>query len=173
MRVLMATIKGLKGTFVSESVEKTIASLKKKAEEISEQANKAKRSGMMSAEDVKANIEAAKVLQDMSQVIARDNPLNGEKAFFVVKQIFDAENAVLKKKVETTKAYIDNSLKFCNDAFGVGQEMVLLVTEMTADASCAHFLSRYGSEQYFKYNKELLINERQIEILNEIDELDL
>ena len=66
MRVLMATIKGLKGTFVSESVEKTIASLKKKAEEISEQANKAKRSGMMSAEDVKANIEAAKVLQDMS-----------------------------------------------------------------------------------------------------------
>lgn len=80
---------------------------------------------------------------------------------------------ILKKKVETTKAYIDNSLKFCNDAFGVEQEMVLLVTEMTADASCAHFLSRYGSEQYFKYNKELLINERQIEILNEIDELDL
>ena len=173
MRVLMATIKGLKGKIVSESVEKTIASLKKKAEEISEQANKAKRSGMMSAEDVKANIEAAKVLQDMSQVIARDNPLNGEKAFFVVKQIFDAQNAILKKKVETTKAYIDNSLKFCNDAFGAGQEMVLLVTEMTADASCAHFLSRYGSEQYFKYNKELLINERQIEILNEIDELDL
>ena len=109
----------------------------------------------------------------MSQVIARDNPLNGEKALFIVKQIFDAQNAILKKKVETTKAYIDNSLKFCNDAFGVGQEMVLLVTEMTADASCAHFLSRYGSEQYFKYNKELLINERQIEILNEIDELDL
>lgn len=95
MRVLMATIKGLKGKIVSESVEKTIASLKKKAEEISEQANKAKRSGMMSAEDVKANIEAAKVLQDMSQVIARDNPLNGEKALFIVKQIFDAQNAIL------------------------------------------------------------------------------
>lgn len=47
------------------------------------------------------------------------------------------------------------------------------LTELTADASCAHFLSRYGSEQYYKYNKELLISERQIEILKEIEDLDL
>lgn len=123
--------------------------------------------------NVKANLEASKVLQYMSQSIARNKPQNGEEAFKIIKQIFDAQNAALKKKAEVTKAYIDNPLKFCNAAFGAGQEMVLLVTELTADASCAHFLSRYGSEQYFKYNKELLINERQIEILKEIDELDL
>ena len=147
--------------------------MKNESKEITEHANKAKRSGMMSAEDVKANLEASKVLQYMSQSIARNKPQNGEEAFKIIKQIFDAQNAALKKKAEVTKAYIDNSLKFCNAAFGAGQEMVLLVTELTADASCAHFLSRYGSEQYFKYNKELLINERQIEILNEINELDL
>lgn len=173
MRILMGTIKGLKEKIVIGSAENTITSLKKESKEITEHANKAKRSGMMSAEDVKANLEASKVLQYMSQSIARNKPQNGEEAFKIIKQIFDTQNAALKKKAEVTKAYIDNSLKFCNAAFGAGQEMVLLVTELTADASCAHFLSRYGSEQYFKYNKELLINERQIEILKEIDELDL
>ena len=173
MRILMGTIKGLKEKIVIGSAENTITSLKKESKEITEHANKAKRSGMMSAEDVKANLETSKVREYMSQSIARNKPQNGEEAFKIIKQIFDTQNAALKKKAEVTKAYIDNSLKFCNAAFGAGQEMVLLVTELTADASCAHFLSRYGSKQYFKYNKELLINERQIEILKEIDELDL
>lgn len=173
MRVMMATLKELKVRIIAGSVEKNIASLEKKAEEISEQANKAKRSGMMSIEDVKTNLEASRILQSMAESIARANPHSGEEAFKIVKQIFDAQNAALKKKARVIKSYIDNSLEFCNAAFGTGQEMVLLVTELTADTNCAHFLSRYGSEQYYKYNKELLINERQLEILKEIDELNL
>lgn len=173
MRVMMATLKELKIRIIAGSVEKNIASLEKKAEEISEQANKAKRSGMMSIEDVKTNLEASRILQSMAESIARANPHSGEEAFKIVKQIFDAQNAALKKKARVIKSYIDNSLEFCNAAFGTGQEMVLLVTELTADTNCAHFLSRYGSEQYYKYNKELLINERQLEILKEIDELNL
>ena len=173
MRVLMAAIKGLKPTIVASRAEITTASLKKKAEEIAKYAEKAKRSGMMSAEDFRANIEASKIIHEMSQAIERDNPINGEDVFNLIKQIFDAQNTSLKKKADDIKKYIDNSLVFCNDAFGSGQEMVLLVTEMTADASCAHFLSRYGSDQYYKYNKELLISERQIELLEEIEKLDL
>lgn len=128
---------------------------------------------MMTTEDVKANIEVSRMLQEISRLIAQSDPKNGEEAFKIVKQVFDSQNDELKKKSETTKKHIDNSLEFCNDAFGAGQEMVLLVTELTADACCAYFLSRYGSEQYFKYNKELLINERQIEILREINDLNL
>lgn len=173
MRILMATIKKMKANIVSGSIENTMTSLKMNAKEISEQTNMAKRSGMMSKENVKFNLEAAKKLQDMCQSIATDNPHSGEEAFLIIKKIFDEQNATLKKKVEITKEYIDNSLIFCKDVFDVGQEMVLIVTEMTADANFASFLSRYGSEQYFKYNKELLIYERHKEILIEIDELGL
>ena len=116
MRILMGTIKGLKEKIVIGSAENTITSLKKESKEITEHANKAKRSGMMSAEDVKANLEASKVLQYMSQSIARNKPQNGEEAFKIIKQIFDTQNAALKKRAEVTKAYIDNSrfsLLFC------------------------------------------------------------
>lgn len=173
MRILMETIKGLKTKIVTEAVENTITSLKKKAEKIEEQANKAKRSGMMSTEDAKINLAVSRILQEMSQSVANNNSQNGNEAFRIVKQIFDAQNTALKKKAETTKNYINNSLEFCNNAFGEKQEMVLLVTELTADTSCSHFLSRYGSEKYFNYNKALLINERQIELIQEIEQLGL
>lgn len=173
MRILMETIKGLKTKIVTEAVENTITSLKKKAEKIEEQANKAKRSGMMSTEDAKINLAVSRILQEMSQSIANNNSQNGNEAFRIVKQIFDTQNTALKKKAETTKNYINNSLEFCNNAFGEKQEMVLLVTELTADTSCSHFLSRYGSEKYFNYNKALLINERQIELIQEIEQLHL
>lgn len=66
---------------------------------------------------------------------------------------------------------MNNSLCFCEEAFGLGQEIVLLATEMTAENSCARFISRYGCEQYYRFNKELLIKEREIELLREIDEI--
>jgi hypothetical protein len=66
---------------------------------------------------------------------------------------------------------MNNSLCFCEKAFGLGQEIVLLVTEMTAENSCAKFISRYGCEQYYRFNKDLLFMERQTELLREIDEI--
>ena len=47
------------------------------------------------------------------------------------------------------------------------------IAEMTANRDCARFISRYGCEQYFRFNKELLISERQNEMLQEISNLNL
>ena len=89
------------------------------------------------------------------------------------KKVFDDKNTELKKNAASTKERMNNALLFCEKAFGSGQEITMLVTEMTANSSCAHFISRYGCEQYFRFNKELLIHERQTEIINEIDSLNL
>ena len=66
-----------------------------------------------------------------------------------------------------------NAFKFCEEAFGDGQEMLILVTELTISQDCSRFISRYGCEEYFKHNKELLFYERQKEIINEIEKLEL
>ena len=46
------------------------------------------------------------------------------------------------------------------------------VTELTADSHSAHFISRYGSEGYYRHNKALLFYERQQAILRELDAID-
>jgi hypothetical protein len=59
------------------------------------------------------------------------------------------------------------------EVFGEGQEMVILVTELTINPYASRFLSRYGSEAYFRHNKELLFYERQKEIIAEMENLNI
>ena len=63
--------------------------------------------------------------------------------------------------------------KFCEDVFRDGQEMVILVTELTISYYGAHFISRYGCKEYFDHNKELLFYERQKEIITELESIEL
>ena len=63
--------------------------------------------------------------------------------------------------------------KFCEDVFRDGQEMVILVTELTISYYGAHFISRYGCKEYFDHNKELLFYERQKGIISELESLEL
>ena len=62
---------------------------------------------------------------------------------------------------------------FCEDVFGDGQEMVILITELTISYYGSHFISRYGCKKYFEHNKELLFYERQKEIISELESLEL
>ena len=68
---------------------------------------------------------------------------------------------------------LSNMFRFCQAVFPEGQEMVILVTELTRGFYTAGFISRYGCEEYFAHNKELLFYERQKEIIREIESLDL
>jgi hypothetical protein len=54
-----------------------------------------------------------------------------------------------------------------------GQEVLILVTELTINYYCARRISRYGCQEYFNHNIELLFYERQKEIINNIEKLEL
>ena len=69
-------------------------------------------------------------------------------------------------------AALENTFAFCERAFGEGQELLILVTELTADSHSSHFISRYGSEGYYRHNKALLVYERQQTIPRELDGLE-
>lgn len=62
---------------------------------------------------------------------------------------------------------------FCERAFPRGQELLLLVTELTINEASARFISRYGCPKYFEHNQELLFYERNQEILVKLEQLKL
>ena len=51
--------------------------------------------------------------------------------------------------------------------------MLILVTDLTESTASSDFISRYGCDEYFKYNKDLMFYERQYDINEQINELDL
>ena len=98
---------------------------------------------------------------------------NNNAAFMLVKKDFDSRVKAMKKQAEGAGKKLSNVFLFCEEVFSEGQEMLILVTELTINAHSARFISRYGCKEYFDHNKELLFYERQQEIIREIEDLKL
>lgn len=96
-----------------------------------------------------------------------------EKVIF--NRIRDQFNKAVKdKEAEAAKVNetLNNAFKFVEAAFGISQEIVILVTELTLNYYSAKFLSMNSNPLFFKYNKELLFNDKDRSILQEIDQLE-
>ena len=98
---------------------------------------------------------------------------DGMQAFKIAKEDFNKIVNELKKQADDAGKRLSNVFKFCEDAFNDGQELLILVTELTISYYGAKFISRYGCKAYFAHNKELLFHERQKEIIEELEKLEL
>jgi hypothetical protein len=115
--------------------------------------------------------EGAKEL--VTNGLAGGSATDQAKAFEYVKSKFDGEVGELKISVANVGAKLHNLFEFAAKAFEDGNEMLILVTELTVSKSSSRFISMYGSEDYHKYNKLLMITERQQDMKESIRELDL
>ncbi|MCD7902802.1 MAG: AAA family ATPase [Oscillospiraceae bacterium] len=107
--------------------------------------------------------------------VMRGQPGDG---FAPVKAAFDGLVASLKTQAAAAGAWLGNLIRFCAVMFGVdssgdSQEMVLLITELGIRSAAARFISRYGSDEYFAHNQNLLVYDRQAEIVQELNALEL
>lgn len=98
---------------------------------------------------------------------------DGDKAAKTVKSAYSAAVKAHKADAVAVSEKMNNAFKFVDDVFGDGQEMIILVTELTQNYYSARFITNFGCDEYFKHNKSLLFYERDKEIMDEIAELDL
>ncbi len=127
----------------------------------------------ISADKIYALNKVVSVLEDDLAAISNDHPASPEDAFKLLKEDFDKRTKGLKKQAEESGEKLSNVFRFCDEAFADGQELVILVTELTINYHSAHFISRYGCKEYFEHNKALLFYERQKEIIQSIEDLKL
>ena len=130
-----------------------------------------KKAGSLSQEQQKTAMQIINLLKD--QLCPVSEAKDGKAAFDIVKKDFDARVKNMKRQAEDAGKKLQNVFTFCEDIFEDGQEMLILVTELTINPHSARFISRYGCDKYFAHNKELLFYERQREIIREIEELEM
>ena len=132
-----------------------------------------KQSSSMSVDTETACRHAMAAMEEILRALALSDVQKADVAFMQVKSLFDLRTAAMKKRAAEVGKKLSNIFRFCERAFGDGQEILILVTELTINYSAAHFISRYGSKEYFAHNKELLFHERQKEIIRKLENLDL
>ena len=134
--------------------------------------NVGKKASSLSADDQKAFYGTITALEEEIAILKNESPADNDAAFKLLKTDFDNRTKELKKTAEKSGEKLSNVFKFCEEVFAKGQEILILVTELTISYYGAHFISRYGCKEYFNHNKELLFYERTKEIITSIDLLD-
>ena len=112
-------------------------------------------------------------LEKLNKEIYETEVMNGKEAFVIVKQRFDETVSAMKKETSQIKEKMHHLFGFVAEVFEDGNEMLILVTELTVNSYSSKFISMFGSEDYQTYAKELMLTERKNEIVEEIQKLDL
>ena len=91
--------------------------------------------------------------------------------FSVVRESFAQKVAELKGLAADGSRVLENVFLFCEKAFADGDEILIFVTELTANYYSARFIGRYGCDKYYMHNKQLQFDQRQQEIIKRMDEI--
>ena len=150
-----------------------VASVQKQVDSLQKKIQTGKLASTLSYDIEYACRGAISVLEDMGVMLREKAPADSTESFKLLKAEFDNRTKVLKKQAGDAGKQLSNVFLFCEEVFDEGQEMLILVTELTISYYGAHFISRYGCKEYFAHNKELLFYERQKEIITELEKLEL
>ena len=81
---------------------------------------------------------------------------------------FEADVARMKKEGADLSAALDNAFGFVEECFGEGNEMLILLTELSINRYSARFIAGHGCEAYFKHDRHYMLYDRNKELENEI-----
>lgn len=135
--------------------------------ETKEQLLSARQDRTLSREDIQ-------ILTDFQDIVSGyEHMLQSGQDFSALKSDLSGKMKLFQAQTALIHQHFDHLLTFYEDVFSSGQEMLLLITELTVNEYTSSFISQYGCEKYFAHNKELLFHERNKEILAQFEELGL
>ena len=129
--------------------------------------------GTLSAEDKRKHRAIIRFLEAREKELRIENPTDAAAALGILKAAFDREVAQMKAENARIQSRLHNLFAFSEVAFMDGNEVIVLVTELTVNAYSARFIATYGSADYKRHNEELMLQDRQDDIMKEIDALEL
>lgn len=158
--------KGEKSVTVEEMLEKQADARKKQMEA-------SLKAGNLSETEKRKNNRIVRFLEEAKKELYLDGQKDALDAFAKVKAKFEKELSEMKTETMKIKARLENLFSFVEEAFAEGNEMLILVTELTVNHNSARFISRFGCDAYQKHNENLMLTERQTLLKEEIAALDL
>lgn len=153
--------------------EKMTAMLEKQAQGRETALKSMQKANTLSAADRKKFKQVTAFLESAAKGLYVGEKKSGEEAFSEIKEKFDAQVAHMKEETTKVQGKLHHLFMFVSEVFEEGNEMLILVTELTVNTYSTRFISRFGSEDYQKYNKELMLSERQNDMVKAIAALEL
>ncbi|MBQ6602093.1 MAG: AAA family ATPase [Eubacterium sp.] len=111
-------------------------------------------------------------LKEKKAAIAKGGTVDEKNAFLRRKQIFDDDVRLMKTEAAEISEKLSNIFRFVAEYFGEGNEMLILITELTVNYGSARFIAEKGCEEYFAYSKKFMMYDRNKELKKELQRIE-
>ena len=143
----------------------------KTLEELSAEYEEKERQEILSVGEARRYRRTMKAMEDCRRSLGEETISEPENVWEWMRQWFGRQSDEYEEMKETGGQMLEHAFDFMEAAFGTGQEMVLFVTELNSNFYCVEFLQEYDCARYYEYNKSLLFDDREDEILRKIGNL--
>ncbi len=156
-----------------DSTAPMLLQLKKQAEGRKKMLEKQQTANALSDGDRIKHRQVIRFLEECHREISVHGDSTGEAAYGLVKEKYNGQVTKMKEETGKVQDRLHSLFAFVEEAFGQGNEMLVLVTELTVDSASAQFIATFGSDDYSRYSQELMLSERRDSIQEQIAELKL
>lgn len=151
---------------ITQMLENQIQGRKKQMES-------ARMAGSLSEADKRKSRRIIRFLEEEKKQLLMEGIPEGKEAFAFLKSAFDGQAVDLKNRTVVTGKRLENLFAFVENAFPEGNEMLILVTELTVNNDSARFIGQFGCAAYQRHSNDLMLSERSNSLKEEIAALDL
>lgn len=171
-------LKGIGSTAAEMRLEQVLSQLEKQAEGRKKLLENLQTANTLSDSDRKKHCSVIRFLEESRKELYTGEAGSGAAAYDFLKMRYTARVEKMKQRTARVQQELHALFSFAEEAFGTkdgasGNEMLILVTELTVNSYSARFIATFGSPDYKRHNEELMLTERSDDIRAQIAELDL
>lgn len=123
-----------------------------------------RRNGLITSEEEKREAWVLRRLEKMEASVRAEHLRELGAVFAHLKALFAEDLTRRSQAIEKTHRALENGFRFVADSFGDGQEMILLVSNLTRTPNALEFIRCHGCESYLKYAQALLYRQQEAKL---------
>lgn len=125
-------------------------------------------SKLLSRQEDQLYQDVIRTLEETLQAVKAESRHTAEEVWEKVSQVFEDEAGVYDSMFDRCGERLEHAFDFAEAAFGDSQELVVFVTGLNTGFYSLGFLQQYECERYYRYNKQLLFDDQEREILGKM-----
>ena len=116
---------------------------------------------LISRQDARREGWVLRRLEQMEAAVRERHIREPEAAFACMKALFQEDLAEREASAAEVREGLENAFQFVLDSFGQGQELTLLVTDLTKMPEAQGYLRLHGCQAYLRYADVLLYHQKE------------
>ncbi|MCI7796370.1 MAG: MoxR family ATPase [Lachnospiraceae bacterium] len=140
-------------------------------EETQAECEKKAKAGLLTREDRYCCQEVTDTMNRYLQTARSEGLVSGDEIFERFAGMFGGEREAFETQCEAAMRMLEYAFDFMEGAYGDSQEMVIFITELNTSLYAAKFLSENECERYLQYNRRLLFEDREADLMKRLDRL--